>query len=240
MRAIILAAGRGSRMKEHTETRPKCLLEVGGKALLDHQIDSLKGAGIEEIGIVVGYRKELVSGRGLVEFFNPRWNETNMVSSLECADEWLRGGPCLVSYSDIFYEAEGVRRLMECGFELAVSYDPNWEKLWTKRFGDPLIDAETFKMNQRGEITEIGNKPRELSEIQGQYMGLLRFTPSSWAEVRRIREKLSDARKDKMHMTGTLQLFIDQGNVPVMAVEYSGRWGEFDNAEDLLVHQELS
>ena len=60
MKAIILAAGRGSRMKELTEEIPKCLLEVEDKALLDRQIESLRGAGIDEIAIVTGYKRELL------------------------------------------------------------------------------------------------------------------------------------------------------------------------------------
>lgn len=103
MRAIILAAGRGSRMKKLTEKTPKCLLEVQGKALLDWQIEAIRKAGIEEIAIVTGYKRELLVNRGLVEFHNERWSETNMVESLFIADSWRKDGPCIVSYSDLIY-----------------------------------------------------------------------------------------------------------------------------------------
>ena len=102
MKAIILAAGRGSRMKHLTDTQPKCLVELNGKSLLDWQLKALRDAGITEIAIVTGYRRQLLVNRGLIEFYNPRWAETNMVSSLACADEWLTTEPCIVSYSDIF------------------------------------------------------------------------------------------------------------------------------------------
>lgn len=103
MRALILAAGRGSRMKKLTEKTPKCLLEVQGKALLDWQIEAIRKAGIEEIAIVTGYERELLVNRGLVEFHNERWSETNMVESLFIADFWRKDGPCIVSYSDLIY-----------------------------------------------------------------------------------------------------------------------------------------
>ncbi len=89
MKAILLAAGRGSRMKELTDARPKCLLELRGKSLLDRQLEALRKAGISEIAIVTGYKRELLADRGLVEFHNPRWADTNMVSSLASAQEWL-------------------------------------------------------------------------------------------------------------------------------------------------------
>lgn len=233
MKAIILAAGRGSRMKNLTEERPKCLVELRGKALLDWQLEALRAAGVTEIAIVTGYKRELLANRGLVEFHNPRWAETNMVSSLACAQEWLQTEPCIVSYSDIFYSPVAVQSLMECRASLAVTYDPNWLELWTQRFGDPLLDAETFRLTSEHTLAEIGNKPKSVDEVQGQYMGLLRYTPEGWAEVLRIRSTLTTEQCDKMHMTGTLQKVIDAGRVAITAVPYSGEWGEVDSAEDL-------
>jgi choline kinase len=234
MKAIILAAGRGSRMKDLTEERPKCLVELRGKALLDWQLDALRAAGIAEIAIVTGYKRELLANRGLVEFHNARWAETNMVSSLACAQNWLQAEPCIVSYSDIFYSPMAVQSLMSCKASLTVTYDPNWLELWTQRFGDPLLDAETFRLTPEHTLAEIGNKPTSANEVQGQYMGLLRFTPEGWAEVLRIRLGLTSEQRDKMHMTGTLQKVIDAGRVAIAAVPYAGEWGEVDSAEDLL------
>jgi len=236
MKAIILAAGRGSRMKNLTDERPKCLVELRGKPLLEWQLAALREAGINEIAIVTGYMRELLADRSLVEFHNPRWAETNMVSSLACAQEWLQVEPCIVSYSDIFYGAQAVQSLMESPAALAVTYDPNWLELWTQRFGDPLLDAETFRLKPDNTLAEIGNKPKSVEEVQGQYMGLLRFTPAGWAEVLRIRSGLTSAECDRMHMTGTLQKVIEAGKVPIAAVPYAGEWGEVDSAEDLAAY----
>jgi choline kinase len=236
MKAIILAAGRGSRMKNLTDNCPKCMVELRGKPLLEWQLTSLREAGIDEIAIVTGYKRELLQSHDLIEFYNARWAKTNMVSSLACADEWLRLEPCIVSYSDIFYGPHAVESLMNSSAELAVTYDPNWLELWTQRFGDPLLDAETFRMTADLTIYEIGNKPKTVSEVQGQYMGLLRFTPKGWKEVQRIRDKLNPEERDRMHMTGTLQKVIDAGNVSVEAVPYIGEWGEIDSADDLATY----
>ncbi len=102
MKAIILAAGRGSRMNHLTDDIPKCLVKLNGKSLLSRQIESLRKAGISEIGIVTGYKHELLRNVADFEFHNPHWADTNMVSSLVCADSWLRYEPCIVSYSDSF------------------------------------------------------------------------------------------------------------------------------------------
>lgn len=237
MKAIILAAGRGSRMKSLTDERPKCLVELRGKPLLEWQLESLRAAGISDIAVVTGYKRELLAGRGLSEFHNPRWAETNMVSSLACAESWLQGEPCIVSYSDIFYSPVAVQSLINCEATLAVTYDPNWLQLWTERFGDPLLDAETFRLSATNTLAEIGNKPQSVDDVQGQYMGLLRFTPEGWAEVVRLRSELSPQQRDSMHMTNTLQRVIDAGRVPIEAVAYTGEWGEVDSSEDLSVYQ---
>ncbi|WP_282045451.1 phosphocholine cytidylyltransferase family protein [Roseibium album] len=237
MKAIILAAGRGSRMKGLTDDRPKCLVELEGKPLLDRQIQALGEAGCDEIAIVTGYRRDQLMNRGLVEFSNERWSETNMVSSLACAEDWLQSSPCIVSYSDIFFDAAAPRLLMESISDLAITYDPNWLDLWSERFQDPLVDAETFKHSSANILTEIGNTPKSVEEVQGQYMGLLRFTPSSWAEVSRIRASLLPELRDKMHMTGTLQQVIKEGRIAITALPYSGVWGEIDSEDDLSVYR---
>lgn len=237
MKAIILAAGRGSRMKSLTDERPKCLVELRGKPLLEWQLESLRAAGISDIAVVTGYKRELLADRGLSEFHNPRWAETNMVSSLACAEFWLEGEPCIVSYSDIFYSPVAVQSLINSEATLAVTYDPDWLPLWTERFGDPLLDAETFRLTATSTLAEIGNNPQSVDDVQGQYMGLLRFTPEGWAEVVRLRAGLTPQQRDSMHMTNTLQRVIDAGRVPIKAIAYNGEWGEVDSSEDLSVYQ---
>ncbi|WP_347927286.1 phosphocholine cytidylyltransferase family protein [Pseudomonas helvetica] len=237
MKAIILAAGRGSRMKSLTDERPKCMVELRGKTLLEWQLVALRAAGVSEIAIVTGYKRELLADQGLIEFHNSRWAQTNMVSSLACAEAWLQAEPCIVSYSDIFYSPAAVQSLMTCKASLAVTYDPNWLELWTQRFGNPLLDAETFRLTPADTLAEIGNKPESADDIQGQYMGLLRFTPEGWAEVIRLRSALTPEQCDKVHMTNTLQQVIDAGRVPIHAIPYTGEWGEVDSSEDLSLYQ---
>ena len=239
MKAIILAAGRGRRMKELGDQLPKCLIELRGKPLLEYQLQTLRQAGIDEIALVTGYRNELFAEYDLVEFHNARWANTNMVSSLCCVESWLRSGPCIVSYSDIFYGVSAVTSLMKNKDELAITYDPNWLKLWTERFGNPLLDAETFRFNSEHRLSEIGNKPKSANEVEGQYMGLLRFTPKGWAEILRLRAELSSLERDNIHMTGILQLVLGADKIPIAAVPYLNRWGEIDSLEDLLLYEKL-
>lgn len=234
MKAIILAAGRGSRMKHLTAAKPKCLVKFRGKPLLEWQLEAIRSAGIKEVAIVTGYKRELLASFKLVEFYNPRWSSTNMVASLACAQQWLQAGPCIISYSDIFYEVSAITSLITCSAPLAVTYDPNWLSIWENRFEDPLSDAETFRIDANNKIKEIGGRASSVEEIQGQYMGLLRLTPESWGHIVNILAKLSKVSRDKIHMTGTLQNVIEYSNYPVTGVPYEDEWGEIDTYKDLM------
>ena len=233
MKAIILAAGRGSRMKKLTASKPKCLIKFRGIPLIERQLEAIREAGIKQIAIVTGYKKELLADYGLVEFHNSRWSETNMVASLASAEKWLKLEPCIVSYSDIFYESSAILSLMNCSAPLAVTYDPNWLKIWEKRFDDPLTDAETFSVNSLNEITEIGNKPNSIHEVKGQYMGLLRITPHSWRQIVKAISQFPKRQRENLDMTSTLQHLIKSEKASVLGVPYESEWGEIDSQEDL-------
>jgi choline kinase len=237
MRAIVLAAGRGSRMGEQTRLQPKCLTQFAGKALLDWQLEALRGAGIREIAAVRGYLAELVARPGLSYFENMRWAETNMVASLACAAPWLEAFECVVSYSDIVYPADHVRALSDAGGDIVVAYDTKWLELWSRRFADPLSDAETFRMDSHGTLTEIGNRAKTLDEIEGQYLGLLKFTPAGWRQVRDLNAELPPARRDRIDMTGILKELISRG-ATIRTVPVAGSWYEIDSESDLKLYTE--
>ena len=236
MKAIILAAGRGSRMLAATEDRPKGLVEVAGKPLLDRQITALTAAGVTEIAAVTGYRGDMIASRPLTCFANPRWAETNMVASLTAAAEWLRAAPCLVSYSDIFYSPKAPQVLARTEADIAITYDPHWLDLWQARFADPLSDAETFLLAGNGTLADIGANPLSLAEVQGQYMGLLRFTPKGWGAVEAILAGLDPARRDRLDMTSLLRLLLAAGQ-PIAAIAAPWPWGEVDAETDRALYE---
>ncbi|MCK6453251.1 MAG: phosphocholine cytidylyltransferase family protein [Alphaproteobacteria bacterium] len=244
MRGLILAAGRGSRMAEATHDRPKALVTLGGVALLDWQMAAMRGAGIRELGLVRGYRGAAFDGRGLTLFDNPRWAETNMVASLATARAWLASAPSVVSYADIFYPAEAVRRLMAAEGEIVLGYDPDWLALWSQRFADPLADAETFRIestgriDDAGRIREIGGKTRDAADIEGQYVGLFRLTPAGWERIATFLDGLEPAVRDRLDMTGLFRRLIAAG-ADIRGVAIPGPWGEVDQQSDLALYEAM-
>lgn len=233
--AVILAAGRGSRMKGLTAARPKCLLELAGKPLLLWQESALKAAGIEKIHVVKGYMADSIPER-FSSSLNMRWAETNMLSSLLCASSYIDQqfaadfGQFVISYSDIVYSPAHVNALLRDRHDMAITYDTDWEELWRLRFENVLDDAETF-LQQDGKLLEIGGKPQSISEIHGQYMGLLKLTQSGWQQIRQLAVSLGD-KLDKTDMTSFLRFLLANG-VEIGTVAVQGKWCEADNGHDL-------
>jgi len=239
MRAVILAAGRGSRMGHLGDDRPKCFVELEGRKLIERQVAALRRGGVGEIGLVRGYRGEMIDFPGLSYFANDRWAETNMVISLAAAAPLLRSGPVIVSYADIFYRSELVRGLANAPGQLVISYDRAWRRLWTRRFADPLSDAETFRIDAEGQLLEIGGKTTRIEDIEGQYMGLLKLTPTAWRAVEALLGNLDAPTRDRLDMTGLLRGLLARKMLPIGTFGTYGQWGEIDSSADLALYKNM-
>lgn len=238
LKAIILAAGEGTRLRPYTLDRPKCLVEVDGVSLLDRQIAVLNAEVIHPIVLIGGYRVEMLERRNLEIRVNQRYFETNMVWTLFCAEDEL-DGEVLLCYGDIVYSREILQALKKSKADIAVAIDLDWELYWRARNEDPLDDAETLKLAVDGRILEIGQKPKSLDEIEGQYMGLIKLSARG---VELLKKTFYDAKSkgtlrgkslEKAYMTDLLQAMIDL-NYRIDSVLVNGGWVEVDTVSDLL------
>lgn len=234
-KAVILAAGRGSRLGSLTDSKPKSLNKVGGLTFLEWQIGALRQAGVKDIVVVTGYEAHFFEAFPVRRLHNPDWSKTNMFCSLLCASGEFNE-TVIVSYSDILYDAATVQALDASQGDIAITYDKEWRALWEKRFKNPLDDAESFLIGAEGRMLEIGKKTKNIAKIQGQYMGLLKFTPKGWSQVIEWVQKQPDV--SRMDMTTLLQKLIEQGH-PVHAAGISNSWMEIDSPEDLKLAEQL-
>lgn len=238
MKGIILAAGRGSRLNERTKDKPKCLCTLCGRTLLSRCIDSLSMAGIrqEDLAIVTGYRGEMISIERMTRFFNSDWEHTNMFVSLTKAHEWLEQEPCLVCYSDVVFTPQPVRKLVDCDASLAITYYTGFWELWQKRMENPLDDLETFRLDPQGKLSEIGLRPQRRSDIQGQFMGLIRFTPESWAQAMETVRHPLPKPVEQLDMTTLLNCMLQQG-YDIQAISDDSMWLECDTNRDFELYE---
>jgi choline kinase len=231
-RAIILAAGRGSRMKEHTKEKPKCLNILANDTLLNWQLNSLKFSGIKEVIVVSGYKSNLIKG-DFQTVTNKRWSETNMVSSLFCVTK--SKGNSIISYSDIVYKSEHINSLKNSKGDIVITADLKWKELWDLRFKNPLDDAETFQ-SDGNKLIHIGSKTSDISKIEAQYMGLLKLTEVGWEKIKGVYDSFPINERDKMDMTSMINHLLDR-KIEVNIVFVNGGWCESDSYSDIEVYE---
>lgn len=244
MKAIILAAGQGTRLKPLTDDIPKCLVSFRGQSILDRLLSALRAAGVDDIAVVTGYRAETLHARGLTLRHNSDYASTNMVHSLFCAEDLLAGDDVLIVYGDVLIRPALLRAFCEHESPLAVAVNTKWRELWALRMQDPLSDAETMKLDAHGNVVELGKKARSYAEVEGQYMGLIRIARDVLPRVRAFYHALDPEKrydgKDlrNMFMTSFLQEIIDR-LMPIRAVPLDGGWLEIDSISDLEAYAAL-
>lgn len=253
MKIIILAAGQGTRLRPLTDDRPKCMVEVNGKTIIERQLDTMRACGIkeEDITIVCGYCSDVLKNKlentDICFTVNEKFETTNMVCSLMCAKNLLESEEdIIISYGDIIYEESVFRKILGAEDDISVIVDDGWYGYWAERCENPLDDAETLMFDQDDYLTEIGQKTTELAKVQSQYIGLMRFKGEGLKQMlalnaeaeRRDRDGESLWRTDrkyaKMYMTDFLQGLIDEG-YKLRAVHIHRGWFEIDDCDDLRV-----
>ncbi|MBR1214328.1 phosphocholine cytidylyltransferase family protein [Bradyrhizobium sp. JYMT SZCCT0180] len=246
--AVILAAGFGARLRPITDTRPKCMVSLAGRSLLDRQLEVFRDCGIDDVSIVLGHAPESVDPAvyPLRRFMNEEYRSTNMVASLMRASALFDGTrDVLVSYGDIVYERRVLESVLANRHEISVAVDRRWRDLWELRMDDPLSDAETMRIASNGRIEELGKKPKSYDDVQGQYIGLFRVAARVAPKVVEFHHRLPpegpyDGRdRSNMFMTSFIQALIDAG-FDVGAAFIDGGWLEIDQLADLERYEGLA
>jgi choline kinase len=245
-KAVILAAGFGSRLMPLTSDRPKGMVALMGLPMLVRQIAVLRAGGVEDISIVGGYRAECLDALGLPVIANPAYDSTNMVESLMRARALFDGkDDVIMAYGDIVYEPRVLATLLQAPGNVVVTADLGWRRLWSVRMEDYASDVESFRLRADGSLAELGKRPGSLAEVEAQYIGLARFPAACHAGLLAFYDGLDrSARYDgqpfpKMYMTSFIQQLIDRGwNVRPALIENG--WLEVDTVEDLQRYEALA
>ena len=170
MRAIILAAGRGSRLNGHVHDGPKALLRVGSASLIQRQIRALREAGIADVTVVVGCEADRVRehcGPGITYVENGEFATTNSLYSLWMARALLFQG-CVVLNCDVLFHPQLLSDLLTARHDAALM-------LAYRRPDEPPYGDEEMKVKVRGGRVVDMSKAMEPAEADGENVGLLRF-----------------------------------------------------------------
>ena len=239
-KALIIAAGLGSRLKKHTENLPKCMLDFGGKTLLQRQLDAYKKNNIKNISLVRGYKKEKINYKGINYFENLDYRNNNILNSIFYAEKVINGS-IIISYSDILFDASVVQRALNSDYDISVVVDIDWRGYYVGRKDHPISEAENVIFNSNNEVEKIGKINTGNQEVHGEFIGMVKLS-NRGSEI--FKEHFNRLKKiywnkpfqrakifQKAYLTDFIQELVDVG-VKVHCVIIESGWKEIDTVED--------
>lgn len=244
MKAIIIGAGRGSRLQWRTAAIPKTLVDVLGRPMLEHILDAVTAAGFarKDIVFVCGYAEAVVRERypDLTYVRNERWEHNNILASLLCAREHLTDG-FVSTYADIVYEAGIVERLLAAREDVVLGCDTAWRRRYVNRSEHPETDAEKLSAEGR-RVTAISRRiPSD--DASGEFIGVMklsRYGARRFIEgFDRARAAYGDAASFREGRTFERAYLIDllaellEAGTPMFREDTHGGYMEIDTLQDL-------
>jgi choline kinase len=233
MKAVILAAGRGTRIRSVHGEHPKCLIEVDNTTILDHQLDALSMVGINDVAIVIGYEKEQiiahVNARTLlsprIRFIeNPAFAITNNIYSLGLALDWLRGDSFIVLNADVIFNPEILDLAVRPHAPISMIVDPLWRDETMKVV---ILEDHVIRMSK--------NISRE--EFTATYIGITVFSKAIQDRFFHKMEDVIAAGRVNEFFNVVVQELANEG-VPVGYTSTDGLlWAEIDDPVDLTFAQ---
>ncbi len=241
-KAVILAAGTDTQTPLPDQDRPRVMLDVKGKTILDRQVESLHEAGIRDVTIVRGYKKQQVHVTGARLVDNDRYRETGELYSLMRAEDALTG-PVVVLYGDIVFEQSVLERLLRATADIAVVVDrsfPDLLRAGQAPTGHDLVVTDAPPGGRRFVAAEQGSRVLRIGpevrpeDAHGEFIGLTALSKTAAARLQEVHEELESQRAEGLQrasLTHVLQALIDRGE-RVVAVEIHKGWMEIESFDD--------
>ncbi len=240
MKAIIIAAGPGSRLNPLTNDKPKCMLELKGKTLLQHQIDALRGAGIDRIVLIKGYKKEMINFPDLVYYDNDNYQNNNILHSLFYAEEEMND-EFIAAYSDIFYTKDIVKRLLDSKEDISIVVDIDWRGYYEGRTDHPIEEAENVIFDADNNLLKIGKIMPDKEAVHGEFIGMMKCSKKGALIFKKYFHRLKQIYRgkpfqrasvfEKAYLTDIFQDMADYG-VRINCVIIEKGWAEIDTVQD--------
>ncbi|HEU4502883.1 MAG TPA: isocitrate lyase/phosphoenolpyruvate mutase family protein [Nitrospira sp.] len=252
--AIIPAAGFEKQLLPLIEDKPKCLLDIKGKTILERAVAALNEANIKEIAVIRGYKKDAIALPNIRYYDNDRYEETGELFSIFCAESEMKGRT-IVLYGDIIFDTTILEKLLKSPADFALVVDLAWRD-HVERGGAPshlnpdlvtLADPpgssylSRFVMGEdEHRIVKIGQH-LPLDQVHGEFIGMAMFSEKGTQAVRECYRTSQERYKSagfheagsvsKASFTDLVQELIDEGH-HIDAVPVFKGWMEVDSFEE--------
>ena len=242
MRAIIIAAGRGSRLGSITDDLPKPLVKINGKSILGRQISLFNKMGINDIVVVTGYKRDKIKFENIKYVVNDDYNTTEQLFSLMKARSFF-SGELIVSYGDIIYDEKILRQIVNQEDNFLLAVDPNWKQSYAERPDNPAMFSDFISLNNDKITKFFTNLDEESDNIDEvvEFIGLMKLSSNAsgvFLKQYLAMEGLSKKSVEKLKIIGFLEDLRKSGvNISIFNVK--DRWCEIDTTQDLEVARKI-
>jgi choline kinase len=240
MKAFIIGAGRGQRLKAMSDHQPKCYAQVGDRPILHWILEAFGGADLGGQIFIGGYRIDQVREDypELTFCHNDDWENNNILASLFYAETHMDEG-FVCSYADILFRDQVVQRALDHPGDIVLCVDTEWEGRYADRSQHPPDDAE--KVTADGDRVTRIHREIAIDDADGEYIGVAKFSPHGALLLReyyhRARHAFAGrpwraaARFEKAYLIELFQEMIEDGILFHM-VTTDGDYMEIDTEED--------
>ena len=257
MKAIIIAAGMGQRLRPYTEDRPKCMVEINGRSLIQRQVDAFRAAGIDDIVVIRGYRGRQIQLPGITYVDNIDFRNNNILESLFCAREHLFGD-VIISYGDITFHPDLIKGLVPVQAPVSLVIDLDWASVYEGRDDHPVEQAELTEimslpaegMLRSEHIHRIINVGKHVTpdRARGEFIGLCKINAPALARLCAVYDhaRLNGLDHPYVNAPSLRKAYLcDLFNDAIKKEEFiqpffikGGKWREIDTVQDYLRAQE--
>jgi NDP-sugar pyrophosphorylase family protein len=226
-KAVVLAAGRGTRMRELTDSIPKPMVEVGGKPILAHIVERLRVAGVLKILIIIGYRKEVIvshfgdgSAFGVDIVYQEQVTQDGTGKVVALAREFCGPEPFILSYGDI---------LVDPASYVPLTLPGDAEVILTVRYTRDASKGGAVYLNDRFEVVDVREKqPSKEARTNWYNAGVYCFKPTIFPYI----DRLQKSERGEYELTDAIRAMAQTGKC-VRAVEIKGFWADVRDPEIL-------
>jgi phosphoenolpyruvate phosphomutase len=249
VRAVILAAGFDERLMPLVTDRPKAMLDVKGKSILERQVDALQHCGVRQIAVVRGYKKEQVALPNIRYYDNDAFDESGEIESLLRASAELSAA-VVVMYGDILFDRSILERLLRSGDDITIVCDRSWVDTRAGREAsgvDLVVESPPPRRHHRfledEQVVRVGEIGVAIDPARAtaEFIGMAKLSARGCqilGEVYRELQALGDGRPvhesaslRTAKLTDLLQEVIRRGHTVTSVGVYQG-WLEIDTFDD--------
>ena len=245
MNAIILAAGKGTRLRPETISIPKGMVKLFDKSLLEMQIDVFKKCSINDISIVTGYLADKITFPSINYFKNENYSSTAGNESIFCAKEKLQDCT-IITYGDLVFEKAVIDQVIDFNGDIGVATEMNWLPTYQNRSQHPLSQADNVLI-KNGKITEMRKNIQKPDSKIGEFAGIVKLSKNGSDILLKKLNELHKSHNGKFHNASSLkqsiipdmlQELIDS-EINVEPIYISGKWCEIDTPQDLEIARKI-